>query len=299
MPVSEHDVETEIYERLYAHPHPDGRDGVKKPLLIVDRPLGADGDDEAEPVLRDRASRASRPALGAAGRTAGAALMAAGRTAGAALMAAAQTAGATLLAGARAAGPAIVEAGGKTRQAMGDLGPVVDRSSAAVRRHPAAAGAIVAALVAIPVLALILASAGRSEPAHVHLLAPRPATLLTSPPAAVRPNAQRQASPSTTSTANQSSTTAPLTSGDQAGTGTTTLRHRSPTHAVAKHRSTHRAAPAKPQPRPAPPIRKPTSHERPAHAPTLTSPTTPPAGTTPTTPGGTNTTTTGGAAPGN
>ena len=158
---------------------------------------------------------------------------------------------------------------------MGDLGPAVDKSNAAVRRHPAAVGAIVAALVAIPVLALILASAGRSEPAHAHLLAPRQVTLLTSPPAAIPSSAQHHASPATTSTANQSSATAALTSGDQAGTGTTTLRHRSPARVVAKHRSTHRAAPAKPQPRPAPPIRKPTSHERPAHAPTLTSPTMP------------------------
>ena len=140
--MSEHDVETEIYERLYAHPHPDGRDGVKKPLVIVDRPLGAGGDDVVEPVLRDGASRAPGPALAAAGRTAGTALMAAGRTAGAALMVAAQTAGAALLAGARVAGPAIVEAGGKTRQAMGDLGPVVDKSNAAVRRHPAAVSTV-------------------------------------------------------------------------------------------------------------------------------------------------------------
>src|SRR5204862_6596077 len=102
---------------------------------------------------------------------------------------------------------------------------------------------MVAAVGGMPGLSLVLGWAGRAEPAHVHLLAPRQVSLLRSAPAAIPSSAQHHASPATPSTASQSSATPPLTSGNQ--TGTTTLRHRSPTHVVAKHRATHRSAPAR------------------------------------------------------
>jgi hypothetical protein len=239
--VSEHDVETEVYERLYGHPHPDGRDGVTQPLLIVDRPLGAGGaDDVADPIPRRDA--------------------------------------------ARAIGAALVAAGVKARQALGDLKPLVDASGAAVRRHSAIAGALAAALVAVPLLALLLASGGGSGAAHVRLLAPPRVTVFTSSPSGTPRNEPRHVSPPTTVSASGGSASLPSATSNQV-TGAARLRPRSPAHPLRQRRSIPRRARAHTSPPPPVPIRKPASQERPAHtSPPATTPTTPPPGTAPTTP---------------
>ena len=232
MPVREHDVETEIYERLYARPHRDGRDGVTQPLVIVDRPLGAvGGDDVAEPL--SPGSSAIPVVRGA-----------------------------------------LVAAGARAREAMADLGPLVAAGSAAARRDPPIAVALAWALVAIPVLALVLASSGRSEPVPPRLLAPRHQALVSAPPAPTPRPAARRASPPAPSAAGAESAAAPAPESIRT-TRTTALRPRSPVPTPARHRTVRRTAPA---PKPRPSITKPTAHERPAPAPTTTSPGAPQAG---------------------
>jgi hypothetical protein len=146
------------------------------------------------------------------------------------------------------------------------------------------AGALAAAVIALPLVALLLSAGGSSTAARARLATPLvpQAALASAPPAAPR-TARRHSSPPTPT---PTDTAAAASAGPVGGTATgTTAIQRQPSKA---HVLTHRTATRQPKrtaprrPRPAP-IKQPTSRERPAQRPTtVTTPAKPPAGTGPT-----------------
>lgn len=265
MAVTEPDVESEIYERLYGVPESARHNGVPRehPIVIVDgATLAGTGADEAPeaPVWASRARRRSGAAVLAA------ALVAAIAEAAAAAVAAA-------LAAARSAGK--------------ELRPAIDGSAAAARRRPVIAGGLAAALLAVPLAALLLSAGGSSEAARARLVPSSPRAALPSAPPQTPPTVQQRPPPHPTrTTADASSVPAPASA---TGTNTAALQHRSSKAHVLTRRTSNRrpnrVAPRLPSPAP---IRRPTSHERPAQQ--------PPTDTTPTTPSGSGTNVTGGQA---
>jgi hypothetical protein len=256
VPVAELDVESEIYERLYGLPRRERHNGGPgdHPIVIVDGATRAGtgaGETDEGPV---------RP-LGTGRRR--------GRTVP--LGRELNRLGGEVLEAAAAAG----------RWARDELPPTVEAASSAVRRRPIIAGALAAALIAVPLMALLLSAGGSSRAARVRLAAPLPpqTALASAPPAVPRTARRRSPPPPTDTTAEASAGPAGVT-----GTGTTAIQRR-PSKA---HVLTHRTATRRPRriaPRPArpAPIRRPTSHERPAQRPpTPTSPAAPPAATGPT-----------------
>ena len=251
--MTEPDVESEIYERLYGTPERARHNGAPQehPIVIVDgATLAGTGADEAPegPVWASRASR--RP---------GAAELAARLTA--AVAEALAAAGAAALAAARWAGK--------------ELRPAIDRSAAAARRRPVITGGLAAALLAVPVLALLLSAGGSSQAARARLApqAPRAARPSTQP---VTPATVHRRSPAqpTHTTADAPSAPVPATA---TGRDTAALQHRSSkAHVLTRRTSNRRPTRVVSRPPSPAPIRRPTAHEAPARpSPTITTPTTP------------------------
>jgi hypothetical protein len=273
VPISEYDVEDEVYERLYGAPRRDQRNGhaPREPIVISDRgvaPGSANGDGAPvphPPVRRSRQagmdiSQFTRDVTGTLARGLGALLAAA-------------------LAGARWA------MAGARRGAAG-LRPTADAAVVAARRHPAPASALVWAVIALPVLVALLAFTGtRSATTRLHPAAPHFTIPATTPPQQ-RP-ARHAARPRVTTT-QSTSPPAAVTSTNSHPSFTTPRQP--PKRSQPKRRTTT----SRPRPRPAPPprrapsIRQPTAHETPVRKPS--SGVTPSPTTTPTTPGGTGTT---------
>jgi hypothetical protein len=257
VPVAELDVESEIYERLYGLPRRERHNGgpEERPIVIVDGATRAGtgaGEANEGPVLSRSAGRRR-------GRT-----VALGHELN------------------RLGGEVLEAAAAGAQWVRDELPPRVEVASAAVRRRPHIAGGLAAALVAVPLLALLV-SANASPTAVRMRLAPTPPQVqaaLASAQPATPSTARRRSSPQPTDTAAEAS------AGPASGTGmgAAAIQHRPSKAHVLTHRTRarrpKRTAPSPPSPAP---IKRPTAHERPAHRP-LT-PTTPPAATSPTTPG--------------
>jgi hypothetical protein len=136
-------------------------------------------------------------------------------------------------------------------------------ATAALRSRPAPA-VITAALVVVPVLALLLAAAGRSGAARMHLTSPASQSAAPALAATVHPAAppRRVAAPAASASAGATQTA------DAAGVDNPTSGSQrfSNLHPRARHTSTtHRPQRVVTQPPPTPPpIREPAAHERPA-----------------------------------
>ena len=306
--MSELDVESEIYQRLYGLPRREREeDGSPEHRIVIDdrdlaaaspvrdasavppapargpRPAAADLAGFARDLVREAGAVAARGAHRLVGlthsgehlaRPGAARLGSAGRAAAAA--------GAIALARAR-------RTLSRVRHPVARLVAVAAPVRAAARRDPAPTAAIASALLAVPILALLLSSsAARSVPARLKLDTPARLPITSAPAPAVRPRPAHRSQPPPTVSTDQAPAAIPTDIARRPSSTTTkkpasTVRHRSTS------RPRRRAAAPRPSP---PPIRKRTTHERPAHSPPATlTPTTP---STPTTPGGTPSNVTGG-----
>jgi hypothetical protein len=270
--VPEPDVESEIYEHLYGLPRRDRRNGksAESRIVIADRPLRPDAGDLEPLAVAHAPVRRPRVPHVDIGHLAG------------------------------AAGQLLAAAAAVARGAMGELRPVGDRALAAAWRHPAPATALVWALLAVPVVALLLPAGGAGAvttrlrpgaPAHFAI----PATTASPTPA---PAAHKPAPPPTTTADATASTAVPASQ----PTTTTPAQRRSNTTPFHRRSTTPRRRTTVATPRPTPPIQRPTSQQAPSRRTGTGLTPSPPPRTTPTTPGGTGATpdpTGGQQAPGN
>lgn len=286
--MSERDVETEVYERLYglSHREQPGNGTSRGRVLIGDGDLPAavetDGIDRALPPIR-RATLAS-PWLAALGREA--ATLAAhgiGR-----LISVTRSGEGLALTGAsrgretlRRARPALAATPARPRHGLDEAQPAVERSAAALPgRRVVALAVLAAALIAVSLLAVLLSSGGTTRLAHTRVVA--------SPPRAApawraeltpRPRRHHSAPPLVSP--------APSSASLPANTvrATTRSRRHSPPHRLVRRRPTRRTARTHPPAQRPPPIRRQPSQEGPVPP----TPTEPPAAPTPTGTGGTAT----------
>jgi hypothetical protein len=255
VPVAELDVESEIYERLYGLPRRERHNGgpAEDPIVIVDGGIRAGkGIDDAHesPVRQQRAGRRRGRAV-PVGRELN-----------------------------RLGGEVLEAAATAARWVRDELPPAVGAASSAVRRRPDIAGGVAAALVAVPLLALLVSVTASPTAVRMRLATtPPPRPALASARPATPPTGRRRSSPQRTRTA--AGAAASPTSAT--GIDTAAIQQR-PSKAHVLTRRTPTRQPKRIALRPArpAPIKQPTSHERPAHSPpTTTAPTTPPAGTGP------------------
>jgi hypothetical protein len=255
--VPELDVESEIYERLYGMPRRERHNGgpAERPIVIVDGRIRAGaGTEEAHagPVRPQSAGR-RRARTVPLGRELN-----------------------------RVGGEVLEAAAAATRWVRDELPPAIDRSRAAVRRRPVQAGVLAAALIAVPLLVLLVSANASPTAVRMRLATtpPSPQAALRSAQPATPPAGRRRASPQASRTAAEASA-APASA---TGMDTAAIQHRPSKAHVLTHRTpTRRPRRATPRPARPAPIKRPTAHERPAHRPpTGTTPATPPAGTGPT-----------------
>ncbi len=253
--MAELDVESEIYERLYGLPRRERHNGgaAEHPIVIVDGGTRAGtGMDEAhESPVRPRNAGRRRGRAVPVGRELN-----------------------------RLGGEVLEAAATAARWVRDELPPALDAASSAVRRRPDIAGGVAAALVAVPLLALLVSANASPTAVRTRLATtpPPPQAALASAQPATPPAARRRPPPQPTRAATEAS------AGPASGTGmdTAAIQHRRSKAQVLTRRTPNRP-PKRIAPRPArpAPIKQPTSHERPSHLPpTTTAPTTPP-GTSP------------------
>jgi hypothetical protein len=268
--VTEPDVESEIYERLYGVPERARHNGAPQehPIVIVDgATLAGTGADEAheDPVWASPVRR--RPGAAVLAATLIAAIAEALAAAFAAAVAAARWAGKELR-------PALAAGLATARSAGKELRPAIDGSAAAARRRPAVAGGLAAALLAVPLVALLLSAGGSSQAARARLAPPSPHAALPSAQPVTPPAVQRRSPPQPTRT----TTDAPAAPVPASSTGTDTaaLQHRSSkAHVLTRRTSNRRPNRVASRPPSPAPIKRSTAQERPAQPPTTTTPTTP------------------------